>query len=97
LAKEAAPRPGDRCPRPECRGHLRVYKTRINFIAAVRVRYLHCPECGFLPTGNKWILPLEYAPSRRGMEVQIVVNQIVRENDELRSLGLHPFPRERQS
>jgi hypothetical protein len=60
----APPRPGDRCSCDGCAGRLRVYKTRINFSLAVRVRYLHCPDCGNLPIANKWILPLEYAPER---------------------------------
>jgi DNA-directed RNA polymerase subunit RPC12/RpoP len=58
------PRPNDACQCPGCSGRLRVYKTRINFVRAERTRYLHCPECGHLPEANKWILPLEYAPSR---------------------------------
>ena len=59
------PRPGDQCPCRGCAGRLAVYATRINFVREIRIRYLHCPTCGHLPDANKWILPLEYAPSKR--------------------------------
>lgn len=30
-----------------------------------RIRYLGCRACGYRPKGNKRIVPLEFAPSRR--------------------------------
>lgn len=58
-------RPGDKCCEATCSGRLVVYMTRINFVRAVRVRYLRCPVCGDLPPQNKWIVPLEFAPAKR--------------------------------
>lgn len=31
----------------------------------VRIRYLGCRCCGYRPRGNKRVIPLEFAPSRR--------------------------------
>lgn len=56
--------PGQGCPAEHCDGRMVVYATRINFAQKVRVRYLHCGKCGHLPDGNKWIVPLEYAPEK---------------------------------
>lgn len=57
--------PGGKCPKPECTGRMVVYTTRINFSRSVRVRYVHCGCCGYLPADNKWVVPLEYAPARK--------------------------------
>lgn len=57
-------RAGDLCEVDKCGGRLVVYKTRINFAAKMRIRYLHCPKCGHCPDGNKWLIPLEYSPQR---------------------------------
>lgn len=57
-------RPGDHCERDGCAGRLRVYATRPNFMLMVRTRYLCCDTCRDCPAGNKWVIPLEYAPSR---------------------------------
>lgn len=56
---------GETCTENGCGGRLVVYTTRINFAQKVRVRYLRCGKCGNLPDGNKWIVPLEYAPPRQ--------------------------------
>ena len=58
------PKPGDACNSPDCCGKLKVYKTVLNFVREVRVRYMHCPECGAVPEVNKQIVPLEFAPAR---------------------------------
>ena len=57
-------RPGDRCECDSCGGKLRTYSTRLNFALRVRIRYLCCDSCGNCPDGNKWIVPLEFAPRR---------------------------------
>lgn len=57
-------RSGDKCECGLCRGHMVVYKTRINFSQGIRIRYLRCQQCGHLPAGNKWIVPIEFAPAR---------------------------------
>jgi hypothetical protein len=55
-------RSGDRCPRPDCPGHLIVANSRIR--GESRVRFLACKFCGHRPPGNKVTLPLVYAPPR---------------------------------
>ena len=55
-------RTGDPCDAAGCAGRLVVYATRA--VGDSRVRYLHCNACGRKPRGNKWIIPLEYAPRR---------------------------------
>ena len=59
-------RPGDPCRNPacECQGKIKVHTTRVNFALQIRVRYLHCAVCGWIPADSKWCLPLEYAPRR---------------------------------
>lgn len=59
-----AARPGDACSVTTCDGRMKVYKTMLNFVRKVRIRYLHCPKCGAIPELNKWVLPLEFAPAR---------------------------------
>lgn len=39
------------------KGRYRTYSTLL--VRHMRVRYLHCPQCGFKPQGNKIILPIE--------------------------------------
>jgi len=58
------PKPGDACETAGCQGRLKVYKTVLNFTRQIRVRYMHCPECGAVPEVNKQIVPLEFAPAR---------------------------------
>lgn len=41
-----------------------VYTTRINFALQIRVRYLQCCRCKSQPEGNKFIVPLKYAPAK---------------------------------
>lgn len=67
-------RPGDKCQQENCEGRLCVYTTRINFALKHRVRYLHCQVCGHKPDGNKWIVPLEYAPSRVVVSVNVATS-----------------------
>lgn len=65
---EAKPtRPGDPCQNPacECTGRIKIHTTKINFRGKRRVRYMHCPKCGWIPEDSKWIVPLEHAPPRR--------------------------------
>lgn len=64
VAERVDKRPGDPCQCAGCAGRLRVYSTRINFVLQRRTRYLCCDACGDCPDGNKWVLPLEFAPVR---------------------------------
>lgn len=41
-----------------------VYTTRINFALEIRVRYLRCSKCHGMPEGNKFVVPLKYAPAK---------------------------------
>lgn len=59
-------RPGDACQCDGCRGRMHVYSTHVNFIAGKRIRYMKCDQCGHKPERNIWVLPLEYAPPKRG-------------------------------
>ena len=60
-------RPGDPCRNPacQCSGVVKAHTTRINFVLQRRVRYLHCPICGWIPDDGEWIVPLEHAPPRQ--------------------------------
>lgn len=50
---------------------IQVVNTEAN--GSVRIRYLGCRVCGYRPKGNKRIVPLEFAPSRRKPLVPAVV------------------------
>lgn len=65
-------RPGDSCKKPDCRGTMIVYTTRVNFITEMRTRYMKCNTCGDSPECNKWVIPMIYAPKRasKGVEQQ---------------------------
>ena len=56
--------PGEQCKQEGCSGRMVVYTTRINFALELRVRYLHCSKCGDMPEGNKFIVPLKFAPAK---------------------------------
>lgn len=64
-------RPGDACQCAGCTGRMVVYCTRVNVIAAKRIRYMQCDECGNKPERNIWVLPLEYAPVRTNASTDV--------------------------
>lgn len=54
-------RSGDPCGCAGCGGRLKVHKTEVRPVQGVRIRYLHCPECGNVPENNKVVVPLEFS------------------------------------
>lgn len=50
-----------KCPH----GRYTVYSCRTNEDLGIRIRFLKCDKCGFLPRDNKITTPLALSPPRR--------------------------------
>lgn len=63
---------GDNCEVNGCFGVYTTHKSRVVMAVESRIRYFSCNCCGHKPDGNKMMIPLRYAPKRKGRSSQPV-------------------------
>ena len=67
----STPQPGDDCGNADCAGHLVTVNTRIDREAQTRTRYLGCRTCGYRPSNNAIVVPLQFAPPRPKRNIEV--------------------------